>query len=135
MGIVLVFISFFIRCSSIYSMDLSKDTFISNGPTHMPLQESVQAEWELAHFYYKGEGGREPNPEEAFKWYKFAADHGFADAQCVLGNLYYYGDGIEPDIREAFKCYKRAADQGCEAATECLTSKQLVTLNGDDFNF
>ena len=49
---------------------------------------------------------------EAVKWFRKAADQGFAPAQYNLGTSYYYGDGVEQDLPMAAKWYRKAADQG-----------------------
>ena len=50
------------------------------------------------------------NDEEAFKWFKLAAEKGHEEAQYWLGH-YYEGDYYE-GIEEAVKWYKLAAEQG-----------------------
>lgn len=40
------------------------------------------------------------------------AEHGDADAQCTLGDRYYYGEGVRQDHAEAVKWYREAAEQG-----------------------
>ena len=49
--------------------------------------------------YYNGEGIPE-NDAEAVKWYRKAADQGYAKAQYNLGVMYYSGDGVpENDVK------------------------------------
>ena len=51
------------------------------------------------------------NPREAMKWFKMAADQGYADGQYRLGGM--YDVGINPqDPTEAAKWYLMAANQG-----------------------
>ena len=50
--------------------------------------------------------------EKAFKWYRFSAEQGNADAQNNLATMYEEGDGIEKDFNKAVKWYERAAQQG-----------------------
>ncbi|MCP4827986.1 MAG: sel1 repeat family protein, partial [Proteobacteria bacterium] len=38
---------------------------------------------------------------EAVKWYRLAADQGYADAQCNLGVMYDNGQGVPQDYAEA----------------------------------
>ena len=40
---------------------------------------------------------------EAIKWYRLAAEQGYADAQNYLGVAYDSGDGVEQDFVEAVK--------------------------------
>ncbi len=42
---------------------------------------------------------------------KAKAEHGDAEAQCVLGFDYQFGRGVAQDIAEAMKWYRKAADQ------------------------
>ena len=46
------------------------------------------------------------------KWYRLAADQGFALAQYNLGIMYNKGEGVAQDYAEAVKWYRRAADKG-----------------------
>jgi TPR repeat protein len=41
-----------------------------------------------------------------------AAEHGHAGAQCKLGNMYFYGEGVEKDYQKAMEWYEEAAKQG-----------------------
>ncbi|HWA43314.1 MAG TPA: SEL1-like repeat protein [Hypericibacter adhaerens] len=40
------------------------------------------------------------------------ADKGDARAQVMMGDLYYYGNGVAKDLAEALRWYRKAADQG-----------------------
>ena len=53
---------------------------------------------------------------EAVKWYRLAADQGYADAQNNLGVMYDQGQGVPQNYAEAVKWYRLAADQGDAAA-------------------
>ena len=46
------------------------------------------------------------------RWYRLAADQGFAYAQNWLGRMYAEGDGVPQDSAEAVRWYRLAADQG-----------------------
>ncbi|MDE7413285.1 MAG: sel1 repeat family protein [Muribaculaceae bacterium] len=50
--------------------------------------------------------------QEALKWYRKAAEQGFAEAMCNLGVTYQNGDGVAKDYKEAVKWYRKAAEQG-----------------------
>jgi uncharacterized caspase-like protein len=60
------------------------------------------------------ENGRGVNQDyaEALKWYRKAADQGYADGQYALGFMYENGRGVTQDYAEALKWYRKAADQG-----------------------
>eukprot|EP01038_Epipyxis_sp_PR26KG_P013759 gene13759-18452_t len=70
------------------------------------------AQFILGKFAHLGLGGIEKNPEIAFKYLKFAADEGHADAQNDLGSMYANGEGVAKNAEEACKYYRLAADQG-----------------------
>jgi hypothetical protein len=63
--------------------------------------------------YYLGAGEGVPRDNaEAMKWWRKAADQGNAQAQAVLGLLYYHGEGVPSNYAEAIKWWRKAADQG-----------------------
>ncbi len=51
-------------------------------------------------------------PEEAFNWYRKAADQGLVVAQFEVGNFYDNGGVVAEDAAEALKWWHKAADQG-----------------------
>ncbi len=46
---------------------------------------------------------------QAVKWYRLAADQGYAWAQNNLGNMYELGQGVPQDYVEAHKLFNLAA--------------------------
>lgn len=77
--------------------------------------------------YYLFGWGVSKNFPEAFKYLKFSADQGHAEAQNRVAVLYAHGEGVGLDLDEAFKYYKLAAGQGLCVAQENLAS---CFLNG-----
>lgn len=67
---------------------------------------------ELADFYMYGMMGLEMNPPRAATWYIKAAEQGFADAQCALGNAYLYADGVMINATKARGWFEKCLDQG-----------------------
>ncbi len=65
-------------------------------------------------YYGKGEY------EDAVRYYRQAADKGYADAQTALGELYLSGDSIKKDETEALKLFKQAAAQNNTVAMRDL---------------
>jgi TPR repeat protein len=63
------------------------------------------------------------NYAEVVKWFRKAAEQGYATAQFNLGVCYYNGDGVPKNKTEAVKWFKKAAQQGNEYAKNAL--KQL----------
>ena len=53
-----------------------------------------------------------------FKWYLRAAYEGNADAQYLVGNLYYYGILINTNYVMACKWYEKSAEQLTKALEE-----------------
>ncbi|WP_321978054.1 tetratricopeptide repeat protein [Prevotella sp.] len=49
---------------------------------------------------------------KAMKWYLEAAGKGNAHAQCQIGNMYNYAEGVPVDYSTAIKWYLKAANQG-----------------------
>ncbi len=50
--------------------------------------------------------------EEAVRWYRLAAEQGYARAQFYLGSMYQTGRGVPKDYKVALRWYKLAAVQG-----------------------
>ncbi|WP_146113983.1 tetratricopeptide repeat protein, partial [Haemophilus influenzae] len=67
------------------------------------------AQFNLGNMYYNGHGVKQDD-FEAVKWYRKAAEQGYADAQFNLGNMYYNGHGVKQDDFEAVKWYRKAAE-------------------------
>jgi TPR repeat protein len=61
---------------------------------------------------YQNGQGIPKDDAEAIKWYRKAADQGYAEAQTYLGTMYQDGQGVPKDDVEAVKWYRKAADQG-----------------------
>jgi len=81
------------------------------------------AQYSLGIYYYYGEEYGyliSQNYSEAIRWFKAAADQGYTDAQVLLGDCYYYGNGTRRDIVEAEAWYVKAANKGNERAKEML---------------
>ena len=61
---------------------------------------------------YRNGTGVAQDYSEAVRYFRKAADQGFANAQFNLGNSYRNGDGVAQDCSEAARWYRKAADQG-----------------------
>lgn len=57
-----------------------------------------------------------PNYSEAIKWFRKAAEGGYAEAQYNLGLCYGEGLGVTKNATEALKWNRKAADQGLSIA-------------------
>ena len=69
------------------------------------------AQYNLGIMYCNGQGVLQ-DYKEAVKWYRLAAEQGYAAAQYNLGLMYRNGDGVPQDYQEAVKWYRLAAEQG-----------------------
>jgi TPR repeat protein len=63
-------------------------------------------------------------PDVLIKKWQAQAEAGNADAQFLLGNAYYNGNGVPQDYNEALSWWQKAADQGNVSAKKSL--EQLV---------
>ncbi len=75
-------------------------------------QSDAEAQNELGNAYNEGLAGLKQDHTEALKWYRRAAERGFAMAQYNLGLAYELGHGVPADDQQAFKLYLLAAEQG-----------------------
>ena len=62
----------------------------------------------------------EKNPTEAVKWYRKAAEQGFAPAQFNLGVCYYNGQGMIQNNIKAYAWIAVASANGYANATKAL---------------
>jgi uncharacterized protein len=68
------------------------------------------AQDQLGWSYLYGQGLK-GNAQEAFYWFKKAADQGDSFAQALLGICYELGEGVPVDEQAAFSWYQRSANQ------------------------
>ena len=61
---------------------------------------------------YRDGQGVSQDDAEAVRWFRLAADQGYADAQYNLGLMYVNGQGVLQDYAEAVRLFRLAADQG-----------------------
>ncbi len=76
----------------------------------------VSAQFNLGNAYRLGRGSLAPNPVEAAKWYRKAAEQGHPYAQFSLGLALYNGDGVKKDLAEAISWYRKSAEGGADKA-------------------
>jgi TPR repeat protein len=69
--------------------------------------------------YREGKGVTQ-DYEEAVKWFRQAAEQGFAEGQNNLGWMYQNGLGVTKNVDEAVKWYKKSAEQGLATAKDNL---------------
>lgn len=57
---------------------------------------------------------------QGLTWIRKAAEQGNADAECIVGGMYYFGDTVPKDYAQALVWYRKAADQGNAGAQSAL---------------
>ena len=103
-------------------------TYQGNQHSHPTIGErGVFVQFNLGSMYYTGQGAHQDYAEAA-RWYRKAADQGYAEAQNNLGAMYGNGHGVHQDDAEAVKWYRQAAEQGHAEAQYNLGS---MYHNGD----
>ena len=91
------------------------------------LKKHSKSQYGLGSMYANGKGVLQDS-KTAEKWYKLAAEQGYADAQNNLGHMYRNGTGVLQDYKTALKWYRLAAEQGHASAQYNLG---LMYENGD----
>ena len=93
-----------------------------SGRSAAPSESSLSAGElnQLGYDYNFGQNGKPQDYAQAVKYYRLAADQGFAMAQYNLGVCYKRGEGVPQDDGMAVKYYRLAADQGYAPAQSNL---------------
>ena len=92
------------------------------------LREQAFAQHILGLWYDTGNYGVPEDDIEAVRWYRFAAEQGWVNAQYNLGLMYADGEGVPEDDEEAVWWYRLAAEQGYASAQTILG---LMYANGE----
>ncbi len=80
------------------------------------LRGQAFAQHILGLWYDTGDYGLAEDDEEAVRWYRLAAEQGYAGGQSALGSMYARGEGVPEDDEEAAWWYRLAAEQGYASA-------------------
>ena len=91
----------------------------------LPGRHTPAAQYNLGVMYSDGKGVQQ-DKAEAFKWYKRAAEKGYAPAQHNLSGMYRDGKEVKQDYNEAFKWCKLAAKSGHIGAMTVLGTMYVV---------
>ena len=67
--------------------------------------------------YYSGQGVRQ-DYTEAFRWFRKAADQGYAEAQYNLGLMYANGHGVHQDFNLSKEWFGKACDGGFQVGCD-----------------
>ncbi|CAG8509783.1 12976_t:CDS:2 [Ambispora gerdemannii] len=81
--------------------------------------------WTLLAFFNLRGFGTPRNNDNAFQWYKKAAEIGDSLGQQEVGYLYQQGIGTDQNLKEAIKWFSKAADAGMMIASRQLAGKYL----------
>lgn len=73
------------------------------------------AQFQLGGLYSRGDGVTQDDAAAA-RWWRLAAEQGFAEAQNELGTVLSEGIGVEADAAEAMRWFTLAAEQGLAVA-------------------
>lgn len=114
----------FVKAANIYEKD-------KNYPQAFKLYANaasteVEAAYKCGEYLYKGIGTA-VNKAEAAKYLKVAAKHNIANAQIMLGDLYFKGEGVEKNVEKALGLYKLAALKDNPAA---MWNVGLIYIDG-----
>ena len=83
------------------------------------------AQEKLGFAYKDGSRGLEPDPEEAYKWFRMAASRNSPPSQHQVSLAYYGGRGVPRDARAAFHWARKAAENGYNPARYNLSGFHL----------
>ncbi len=89
-------------------------------------RQDAEAACQLGWISYYGFGLSPPDPGEAMRSFRLAADRGHGEAMAAIGQIYHLGFGVTRDDREALSWFKKAADKGDGAGTYGLGLMFLV---------
>ncbi len=93
---------------------------------HMAASKEVKAAYKCGEYLYKGLGTK-VDKAEAAKYLIQASNAGWPNAQIMLGDLYFKGEGLEQDVEKALSLYKSAALKNSPVA---IWNVGLIYTNG-----
>ena len=96
-----------------------------NEPIQLNLQPTDAKEQYILGQNYDHGNGVPKDQTEAIKWYRKAADQGYADAQAAIGISYVWGLGVPQDPAKSTTWFRKAADQNNSAAQRELGHRYL----------
>ncbi|MFO7809500.1 tetratricopeptide repeat protein [Guyparkeria sp.] len=106
---------------------VAQDLYEKGGVEHwLPKAEQgdIFAQYILGHMYCNGKMV-EQNFERGMRWYREAANAGFAPSQLAVGTMYFEGQGVERDRAKALDWFARAAEEGYARAQSNLAALYL----------
>ena len=99
-----------------------KNNFVAASNIFEPLaaKGDAIAQFYLGRMHMQGLGSFKPDYNEALIFTRKAAEQGLAEAEDLLGFLYYYGIGVAQDHKQAAEWLLKAAEQGMSEAQSNL---------------
>jgi TPR repeat protein len=88
-------------------------------------RELAEQQDALGWMYSEG-NGVDQDFKESVKWFRKAAEQGYANAQNRLGYKYDIGEGVPRDDKEAVKWYRKSAEQGHPMAQSNMGNMYLT---------
>lgn len=85
---------------------------------------------EIADLYFADGNDAEADYEEAFIWYRKAADQGNTDAQAQLAHFFYEGIFVQQDDAKAVKWFKKSVESATEPNPIAITRVGQAYENG-----
>ena len=102
--------------------DYEWDDYVAVYETWRRIAEQPQAQCNLGMMYAGGYGVAR-DAAEAVRWFRKAAEQGYAEAQYQLGIRYAFGKGVRQDKVEAFAWVTVAATEGIEKVKAYLAPR------------
>lgn len=104
-----------------YGWEVEKDKSVAFKTLNDADFEKLEPEglYLLAKMYMDGEGTQQ-NFYKAFEYFQYAANKGYTDAMCYLGNCYRNGTGVEKNDSLAFIQFNKAANAGNAWGQRCV---------------
>lgn len=124
--ICLVLVSIFGSLTAVAGPTSASSTLVSNAAMQ-PL-----AVYQEALSYLLGRNGKDKSAEKAADLFKALAEHNWASAQHMLGNLYYKGKGVEKNDLLAYKWLSIAARNNARLAQVVSDKRKAIQLKLSD---
>lgn len=92
--------------------------------------KALLRQWTISAIYCKDGIGKQPDYEEALKYFKLAADKECSEAINYLGIMYQKGLGVEANPKKASLYLEKAAELGFEPPKN--EEEKEVVVNNDE---
>ena len=118
-------------------MDTSNDDAersLREAAEELAEEGGASGQFMLACYFREGRGGLERDLEQAAHWYRKAAEQGHVNAQAMLGQMTYLGEGVPASSAKAIRWYRKAARQG-DAGSQFILGTAYLKGDGVKPNF